>query len=84
VTGCVAPVKQAHKSGIQAGDVSVGETGDTTPDAHENLLNVLFWTVSPVGAGLGELPALKGSSQPILLKNSNTGIEVAAPQNSTS
>lgn len=38
VTGCVAPVKQAHKRGIQTGDVSVGETGGTTPDAHEHLL----------------------------------------------
>jgi hypothetical protein len=64
VTGCVTPVKQAHKRGIQAGDVSMGETGSATPDAHKHLLNELLWTVSPVGAGLGQLSALKGNSQP--------------------
>ena len=47
------PAKQAHQSAVQAGDVSVGKSGRTAPDADDHLFDELLWAVPPIGAGLG-------------------------------
>ena len=54
-----APAEQTHQGGVQAGDVGVDKARRAAPDADDHLFDELFGSVAPVGAGLGQQPALK-------------------------
>jgi hypothetical protein len=47
--------------GLHDAGTAGGKAAGTAPDADDHLLDQLLWAVTPVGAGLGQLPLLHGN-----------------------